>query len=253
MGFGWLLIGYFVATLMSLNSFGAFFSVIGFSLTVYASKKLVEYNKIFFLLFCSGIAMTAISVCCSVGTVSDILYDNMITAYKFLPDLLKSLFTYFRYAAELVFTVVMCLSIRAIADETGEKKIVFISIRNLSLYCVYFILQVVCWLPREYVGNFLQATALPAWVQLAYIAMLLLNSLMIFSCYSKICDENDLQMPQKPSRFAFINKMRSEREQRQKNYNDKYPKKSKNTNSDLYSDEQQRRSAVNAAKKKKKH
>ena len=34
-------------------------------------------------------------------------------------------------------------------------------------------------------------------------------------CYTRICDEGDVEMNRKPSRFAFINKMRAELDKRE--------------------------------------
>ena len=43
MGFGVLLIGYLLGALMSLNVFGAFFRLAGFSLAAYGAKKLSDF------------------------------------------------------------------------------------------------------------------------------------------------------------------------------------------------------------------
>ena len=149
--------------------------------------------------------------------------------------------------------MILCVSVSLISKETGELKLRYVAIRNLVLYCVYFVLQFICWLPHEYVGTLLQLTALPAVVQLVSFALLLLNSLMIFSCYRRICDEEDVDMPQKPSRFEFVNEMRREREEKEKARQAKVakPATEQKLEGELYSDEQQRRSAANAKKKKR--
>ena len=61
-------------------------------------------------------------------------------------------------------------------------------------------------------------------------------------------------MPQKPSRFEFVNQMRAEREEKEKARQAKFskPTEAKKLEGDGYSDEQQRRSAANAKKKKRK-
>ena len=53
-------------------------------------------------------------------------------------------------------------------------------------------------------------------VLILYFVCIILNLVLIFSCYSRICDENDVDMARKPSRFAFVNKLRGESEQRQR-------------------------------------
>ena len=254
MGFGWLLMGYFLGMVMSLNIFGAFFRLAGFALAAYAARKLSDYHKGFSFLTLASIISVGVSVLGAISSLSAFLYDNMIIAEKLIGDGLATAFGYARYGAELVFTVALCVAISLIAKETGEIKLRYVAIRNLALYCVYFVLQIICWLPHEYVGTLLQITALPAVAQLAGFALILLNLLMIFSCYRRICDESDVDMPQKPSKFEFVNQMRAEREEKEKARQAKFakPTEAKKLEGDGYSDEQQRRSAANAKKKKRK-
>ena len=254
MGFGLLLMGYFLGMVMSLNIFGAFFRLAGFALAAYAARKLSDYHKGFSFLTLASMLSVAVSVLGAISSLSAFLYDNMIISEKLIGDGLATAFGYARYGAELVFTVALCVSISLIAKETGEIKLRYVAIRNLALYCVYFVLQIICWLPHEYVGTLLQITALPAVAQLAGFALILLNLLMIFSCYRRICDESDVDMPQKPSKFEFVNQMRAEREEKEKARQAKFakPTEAKTLEGDGYSDEQQRRSAANAKKKKRK-
>ena len=254
MGFGLLLMGYFLGMVMSLNIFGAFFRLAGFALAAYAARKLSDYHKGFSFLTLASIISVGVSVLGAISSLSAFLYDNMIISEKLISDGLATAFGYARYGAELVFTVALCVGISLIAKETGEIKLRYVAIRNLALYCVYFVLQIICWLPHEYVGTLLQITALPAVAQLADFALILLNLLMIFSCYRRICDESDVDMPQKPSRFEFVNQMRAEREEKEKARQAKFakPTEAKKLEGDGYSDEQQRRSAANAKKKKRK-
>ena len=254
MGFGLLLMGYFLGMVMSLNIFGAFFRLAGFALAAYAARKLSDYHKGFSFLTLASIISVAVSALGAISSLSAFLYDNMIIAEKLIGDGLATAFGYARYGAELVFTVALCVAISLIAKETGEIKLRYVAIRNLALYCVYFVLQIICWLPHEYVGTLLQITALPAVAQLAGFALILLNLLMIFSCYRRICDESDVDMPQKPSRFEFVNQMRAEREEKEKARQAKFAKSAteQKLEGERYSDEQQRRSAANAKKKKRK-
>lgn len=254
MGFGLLLMGYFLGMVMSLNIFGAFFRLAGFALAAYSARKLSDYHKGFSFLTLASIISVGVSVLGAISSLSAFLYDNMIISEKLIGDGLATAFGYARYGAELVFTVALCVAISLIAKETGEIKLRYVAIRNLALYCVYFVLQIICWLPHEYVGTLLQITALPAVAQLAGFALILLNLLMIFSCYRRICDESDVDMPQKPSRFEFVNQMRAEREEKEKARQAKFskPTEVKKLEGERYSDEQQRRSAANAKKKKRK-
>ena len=50
----------------------------------------------------------------------------------------------------------------------------------------------------------------------------ILNLYMIFSCYAKICDSDDIEMKQKPSRFAFVNEKRKAQEEERQKILDEY-------------------------------
>lgn len=253
MGFGWLLIGYFTATLMSFNIFGAFFKLVGFSIAFFGIKKLWAYNKSFGILLYSCIAAIIISALCAFCDVSEFMYENMITYERLVPAQTVNILAYAKYTLECVFTVLLCISVCSISRETGAPKLVYISIRNLVIYAVYFAAQVLCWIPAEPIRAFLSATALPVWVLILNLLILILNTLMLFSCYTKICDEDDTEMAQKPSRFEFVNRMRAEREERALQRQKRFAKNESESTLDkeMYSDEQQRRSAANAKKKKK--
>lgn len=253
MGFGILLIGYFTATVMSFNIFGAFFKLVGYALAFVGIKKLSQYHKSFSLLALSCLSVIAISACCALGNLSDFLYTNLLIPSKFISEIFVNTFNYIRYTLELIFNVLLCVSVAAISKETGAPKLVYVSIRNLVIYCIYFVLQVICWMPFESIRSFLSATALPVWVLILNLLILILNVLMLFSAYTKICDEGDVEMKQKPSRFEFVNKMREEKEERARQRAEKYKKAPAPTiKKELYNEEQQRR-AEEAERKKKKN
>ena len=46
-----------------------------------------------------------------------------------------------------------------------------------------------------------------------YFICSVLNLMLFASCYARICDEEDAEMAQKPSRFAFVNRMRARSEE----------------------------------------
>ena len=47
------------------------------------------------------------------------------------------------------------------------------------------------------------------------LVWIVLQIVLIFSCYARICDEGDVEMERKPSRFAFVNKFRAELDAKQ--------------------------------------
>lgn len=222
MGFGLLLVGYFTATVMSFNMLGGVFSFVGYTIMLFASKKLMQYNRSFTLLLASTVLMILLSAVTAISDVSTLLQKYMLISYPLIGEGVASVFLNVRLVLELIFTAVLCYCVRGIAKETGAEKIVYTAVRNFVFFCISFALQVVVWLAAntQLVGltAFVNGTALPIWMVIINLVCLLLNCFMIFSCYSRICDENDLEMPQKPSRFAFINRRREEKERKRQQY-----------------------------------
>lgn len=255
MGFGLLLFGYFTATVLGLKI--SIFKLIGFVIAAFGIKKLSQYNRSFTVLLYSCFAAIAICTCCSLCDVSDFLYSYMLTAQRLIPTSLVTVFNYVRSGVECVFTLLMCFGVWSIAKETGASKLVYISMRNLILFALYVAAyvtdEILLFVSTDAITAFLQSTAMPALVFLFGFIMYVLNCLMIFSCYTKICDESDVDMAQKPSRFEFVNKMRAESEERARERRKKFDGNAKSgaLDTNLYSDEQQRRSEATAKKKKK--
>ena len=97
MGFGLLLIGYFTATLMSFNIFGAFFKLAGYLIAAKGIKKLSAYNSQFSILLYSCAAMIAISTACAAGDLSDFLYTNLFTLERLVPENIANSLEYAKY------------------------------------------------------------------------------------------------------------------------------------------------------------
>lgn len=248
MGFGLLLIGYFTATLMALHSLGGIFKAIGYSVVAFASKKLAQYNRSFFILLWTSVVMALFSGVCAINDLSTFLYNNLLISAHVFPTYAATALTTARVFLDLAFTVVLCLCVNGIARETGATKIVYTSVRNLVFYGIFFAVQMVIWLATwiesAALANFIISTMLPVWMVILNILSTVLIAIMIFSCYAKICDASDVEMRQKPSRFDFINKRRAMQEQRREKLI---------AEAEAYTEEQRARSAAAQKSKKKKH
>ena len=114
---------------------------------------------------------------------------------------------------ELIFHGALAWGIRAIAKETEEEKIAYAAVRNFVFLCVYYVLYGTALLPFDFVGEYIKVFSMPT--MLLYLVCLVLNLILIFKCYMRICDEADVDMARKPSRFEFINKIREESDRRE--------------------------------------
>ncbi len=209
MGFGLLFIGYFVATLMTMNAAGAFIRMLGCSIILIASTKLSKYNRSFMYLTLSSAAMIIISAFVAAADVTSFLYEQLLINTNPLSGAYANICSYINFAVSFVFNTALLYAIKCIATETQVHKNAVSAIRNWVFICIYYILAILSLLPFEF-AKYLNLPAI-----IIYLIWIVLNLILIYSCYARICDESDIEMAQKPSRFAFVNKMRAESERRQ--------------------------------------
>ena len=224
MGFGFLLVGYFTtaftATMMSATMSGGFFAFFGYLMMIFGARKLMQYNKSFLYLLISCLVMTAFSSLFALRDVFSILHAQMIIPSVPIDDGMYNVLLHVRLVLDLVFVAVLCYCVKSIAKESGAEKIAFSSVRNFVFYCIYFVMQVVV-ISSQYIAgmeDFLKMTLLSIWTVLLQFVCMLFISFMLFSCYSKICDSEDVDMSPKPSRFEFINRRREENALRDQQY-----------------------------------
>ena len=201
MGFGWLFIGYFVSTMMVLNPFGYLFRPIGYAIMSYAFLRLKEYHRDFWYALGASVLM--------LGIAGVMAVDGL---FAFMPETAAYAVGYTEMIGSLIFHAALYWGIRAIAKETEVEKISFAAVRNFIFFAVYNLLYAIAKLPFDFASEYAKIMSAP--VVLLYFACLVLNLILIFSCYMRICDVADVDMEQKPSRFAFVNRMRAEREAR---------------------------------------
>jgi len=211
MGFGLLFIGYLATYLLYLaGGYGCFPAIIGCFLMLYALTKLSEYEPLFKYAFFAVIPLTvcwgyfvAAEVALSFGTV--------------LPGFLSSVKTqnaiiYARSFFDLLYHSALLLSIAKIAGDTGIARTRNAAIRNLIVYAAFVVAQI-----ADFLTPVTSAYSLYVFlgVLIFWLMELILNSICIFSCYMRICDEGDQDMDAKPSKFKIINDLRTEYDRRE--------------------------------------
>ncbi len=212
MGFGLLLIGYFMTTLMSMNTFGSVFRLVGYLIIGLSAAKLRKYNRNFDWMLLMSVVMVGIYGVLSYITVTDWLYREMLISSGVVGETVKNTLGYVEMALSLLFHTAMQWAIRAIAVEVEMRVIAVRAIRNFIVMLFYYLLSAIAYIPFPFQEAYNKYAGLP--VLLIYIFWMILNLILIFSCYAGICDESDREMRQKPSRFAFVNRMREAQEER---------------------------------------
>lgn len=213
MGFGLLFVGYFTVFLMSFNPIGFLFKLAGYLMMLYSFIRLRSYNRSFDGAMYASILLVMTSTLGAVSKVGTFLYDNLYISSFPLGEGFSNVLSEIDNVLILVFHGLLFLAIRAISVETGVEKTAANSVRNFIFICMYFAMCVVADLPFEFVNDFKMYLSLPT--MLLYLACIILNLILIFTCYANICDENDVDMPLKRSRFEFVNKIREETARRE--------------------------------------
>ena len=213
MGFGLLFIGYFMTYLMSVSYAGYLIRFVGYALMIYAFTKLYGYNRSFKLpLFASVLLLGVTGIGCYVE-VGEFLYEYLIIDHFGITESFKLAVSTVDDLLVFIFQGCLLYAIRDIAKETETKNLPYIAARNFAFICVYQLLLAVTWLPFAFVDDYKRYFAMP--IYLLYFAWIILNLVLIFKCYANICDEGDVDMPLKKSRFDFVNKIREETARRE--------------------------------------
>lgn len=212
MGFGLLFIGYISTYLLFLaGGYGCYPEFIGCLIMLYALTKLIEYEPRFKYAFFSVIGVT---VCVAYNVITEFTLMLGFSSLGFLgTGIIATVFVYAKAIANLVFHAALLLSIAKIAKDTGVEKTYKASIRNLIIYAIFFVVEMVgSFLPNNTSASLYVFFA----VMLLWLSWLMLDCITIFSCYMRICDENDKEMSVKPSSFKFVNNIREEFDRREK-------------------------------------
>ena len=197
MGFGIMFFGYFITYIMALNTYGAFFRFAGYLVMAYGAKKLSEYQTSFLW---SEYTSLLLALLTAVRIISEFV---PIMSYELLNS-----FVYAEAAVVLVYHILLLLAIRAIAKETDSEKIQGRAVTNLFFISLYYLLYLIGMIPTSFKESYESNMGLP--LLLLNFAWIILDLVLLVSCYSTICDENDVDMERKPSRFEFVNKVRAE-------------------------------------------
>jgi hypothetical protein len=202
MGFGLLFIGYFITYVMSLNSFGFIFRLLGYTVMSLSLLKLRDYEYGF-----------AYPLSCSLALV-------LLGIYSFIQEgaakLAIALPEWFSAAggiavwAEFILNIALNLTVlyaaALLAARLELQKQRTAAWRNMVLVGIYFVLEFLGMGPlaknQMYIKYFAQPTLL---LQLIWSV---LNLSLLFSCYMYICPEGDEDMPAKNAKNNFFDNLK---------------------------------------------
>lgn len=199
MGFGILVIGYFISFIMSMTLYGWAIRLVGYIIMASACMKIKEYFPHFkysilvlALLMLSGGADTVFEILRLIGH-SPIWLEQALVVNG-----------YARFIFQLAFHFALLISISFAAGEVDlpDKRISAVTdIVAVSFSSFMYILS-------------LTYTGIGSVAVLVGLAANIMVIVLLFSCYMRICPEGDEEMPRRKSSIPFIDKINDSFEKR---------------------------------------
>ena len=209
MGFGILTVGYYLTYLFGMvwkgEIWGILMIIVGCLSVGMALLSLSEYEPSFRW----ALAFDAFMLLPAAYRLVSFLSASFLWDLPFLGGAVETAVEYAELIGFIGFGAALLAAVRSLASDVEDTRIVTAAVRNLVFLGIYALLSVLTLLPLGYAGAFGLAA------MLAQLVFHVLMGLMLFSCYMRICDEGDKDMPLKKSRFAWVNKMREERARRE--------------------------------------
>jgi len=211
MGFGTLFIGYFL--LLNITYTFCLTDIIAAAIMALGLYKLSSVNKDFTRALYSSYAFILFSL-------AELVIEglNMFGITKNYTDIIPYV-SMARYVIVFVLTMFMLRGIADVANEVGikalEKRASHSVIANAIIYALCFVFEIppiatITSAPMAIIGLVLL---------LSLFVIVIVNLVTIYTAYMRICmpeDENEEE--EKPSRFAFVNKYREHRMQKEREY-----------------------------------
>ena len=205
MGFGLMFIGYFFVYVMSYVFIP---KLVGYLIMLWASLKLSAFD----IKFKKCVPILGALSIVSVYTLTGGVFNHIGTDLVFFNEIALNIVSLTEEALTLVFHAFLMLAISSIARDTGLENIRFRSMRNLVVIGIAEIFYVVVTLlPKENI-QVLFFTAL-----VLRLLWIILDLILLVSCYRMICEEGDEDMPDKEINIPIIKQMESIMRKRDKN------------------------------------
>lgn len=209
MGFGWLFVGYVFTYLVGFTRYTFAATLLGCLMICEGLSRIKEYNPTFgrALYFAFPVFITKAYSCVS------LLLKLFEWDIAFFSGNVSIFFSVLEQVSDLAFHVVLYLAIKSITSDLDLGKINNNATRNIVMTLIYYVSALIWMLPISLDDNVKGGIGTTLMVLRLFVG--LLNGFLIYSCYMYICPVGDEDMPQKKSRFGFINRFREETARRQ--------------------------------------
>lgn len=205
MGFGYLFIGYLITFVLYLTvqafGVGGLALLIGFGTMMLGLCELTKYNKTFVFAkwSCVPLLVTALY------QLVDELGSMFLWDIPLLGSTASTAVSWVQFALMIFFNFAVLYGIRAIALEVGLTHTATKAVRNavfVGLYAVTYLFTNLIFAQNETVRAYFVFSLMLT--QLVYIVF---NLVLLLGCTKNICPEGQEDVPQKPHRWGWLNKV----------------------------------------------
>lgn len=183
MGFGWLLVGYFFVSVVSLYSPLSFAMLAGYPMMIFGLWQLAPYHRYFRAAFFFSFLSVPFAIFYTLYGLGQLGF-SMPSVNAFFGTV-----EWVYFAFNVMFTLLWLLAITALCRELCHEKLLGCAVRSLLLFAVTHVLDLVARLPIGFIQSNAGYLALP--VLLGRLILLFLNLYLIYGCYRYICPEGE--------------------------------------------------------------
>lgn len=209
MGFGILFIGFFLLLNIPYHNYT---DAIAAVISLYALYKLSSVNKNF------GRASYA-AIGFSVFGILEFFYSALIVFIPSLdiPDIFTSV-SIVRYTVICALSVFTFLGMRDVANEVGLRVIAIKCERVIYMSYPIYALSVISEVLSFFRLPFTVMQYISVMILVCNMALIVISLIVIYNCYMRICMPEDEDMPEKESKFGFVNALRRHEAEKQQEY-----------------------------------
>ena len=181
MGFGWLIVGYFMVHIMAVNSTFSVAMLLGYPLMIAGLFRLAPYQKRLFYAFCFSFLSLPFAVYFALLGLHNVgLFVGLSIFEGAFFDTVQMLYIIFSFA----FHTLVLSGIAALAAELGLYDTQRIALRNLTFMAIYCVLHHIISMPLAFFEKHGALFALS--VTLIRFLCAFLNIWLFFRCYRYI-------------------------------------------------------------------
>ena len=186
MGFGWLLVGYFFASVISLYSPLSFAMLAGYPMMIMGLWMLAPYHRYLHIAFYASFFSLPFAIYYAIYGLGQMGADF---PKHWFDGALWQTVEWGYFAFSLFFTVLLLSAIMLLCRELYLIKLQGNAMRNMLLMGVMYLLDFIGRLPISFIQSHRGYIAVP--VLFLRLITIFLNIYLIYGCYRYICPEGE--------------------------------------------------------------